>query len=373
MRQSIMLVDDNVTGDLRLLRAKHAIGCNLQIIDIRNGAEPHHRSLLRMVLIVGWLVTQCLLTSFTRYRRLFRILGHKTPDSFFSGLPSCVRWLIRSARAGTVLKSLSRPNPPQLVYAHDLYCAVASVLTPPTPETALIYDTHELQIHRNRKTGLARLMIEYALEQRVLQQATEVRVVNRAIVELMTQLYDMPATVLVEYNDHFTHHPTTIPPVSRRPVLVYVGRGVQGRRLELLDRPPTDVGFDVHAYLLGARLPTSISGQYWHYGPEQYEEHLLALARLVRCIMWCCVDTSSLSYQFATPNKFFQALAAGIPIIASKGTYLAEIVQKYGIGVVFDGSNLPKVAQQVMSPLYAQWVAGTETFRAKLRSGEIVI
>ena len=373
MRQSIILVDDDVNGDLRLLRTKQALGSSVRLIDIRNEAQQHHRSVFKVAFKVGWLVTQSLFVSFSHYRKLSRFLHCKTPDLVFSGLRACVRWLVRSVHAGTLLKKLSTLDPPQLVYAHDLYCAVVTLVAPPSSATHLIYDTHELQIHRNRKTGLVRIMIEHALEQRVLRQATEVRVVNKAILDVMAELYEMPATVRIEYNDHYPHHPTSIPPVSNRPTLVYVGRGVRGRLLEFLDRPPTKVGFDVHAYLLGTRLPASISGQYWHHGPENYEAHLLSLAQKTRCMMWCSVDTTCLSYKLATPNKFFQALAMGIPIIASKGSYLAEIAYKHGIGVVFDGGNLQTIAQQVMSPLYDQWVACSETFRTQLRSGEVVI
>jgi glycosyltransferase involved in cell wall biosynthesis len=272
-----------------------------------------------------------------------------------------------------VLKTLANSNLPRVVYAHDLYCAVAALLIMPTPNARLIYDSHELQIHRHRKLGRLRILIEYGLEQRILRHANEVRTVNQAISTVMMDLYQIPATVRVEYNDHYTHHSPGVPSISDRPALVFVGKGLRGRQLEVLDRSSVELGFDVHAYLLGTRLPISISGRYWHYGPEKYEEHLLALARSRRSMMWCCVDTTSMSYKLATPNKFFQALAMGIPIIASKGTYLAEIVHKYGIGAVFNGTNLPAISRQVMSPLYTQWVSGTKVFRVQLRSGERVI
>jgi hypothetical protein len=373
LEQRIILVDDDIQGDLRLLRAVQSTGNGALVIDIRNETEHPRSSRLTVAFKVLWLITHSLVLSLVRYRRLSRVLNHAIPRSWFTGLHASIRWLIRSVYAADVLKTLANSNLPRVVYAHDLYCAVAALLIMPTPNTRLIYDSHELQIHRHRKLGRLRILIEYGLEQRILRHAKEVRAVNQAISTVMMDLYQIPATVGIEYNDHYTHHSPAVPSLSDRPALVFVGKGLRGRQLEVLDRSSVELGFDVHAYLLGTRLPISISGRYWHYGPEQYDKHLLALVRSQRSMMWCCVDSQSLSYRLATPNKFFQALAMGIPIIASKETYLASIVHRYGIGAVYEGGNLSTISRQVMSPLYEQWVSATQTFRTHLRSGAVVI
>ena len=41
------------------------------------------------------------------------------------------------------------------------------------------------------------------------------------------------------------------------------------------------------------------------------------------------------SYRYALPNKFFQAQAVECPIIAYDETYLADVIDKYGCGLVF--------------------------------------
>ena len=49
----------------------------------------------------------------------------------------------------------------------------------------------------------------------------------------------------------------------------------------------------------------------------------------------------SLSYKYSLPNKFFEYLHAGLPIIVSSNMeYLADLVSRYNIGWVVDPENL---------------------------------
>ena len=51
--------------------------------------------------------------------------------------------------------------------------------------------------------------------------------------------------------------------------------------------------------------------------------------------------------RFSSPNKFFEALMLGVPLIVIKGSGIDEIVEKYGIGVVI-GSMEPKEIQKAL-------------------------
>ncbi len=90
--------------------------------------------------------------------------------------------------------------------------------------------------------------------------------------------------------------------------------------------------------------------------------------------MWCCLNAQALSYKLALPNKFFQALAVGIPVIASSGTYLADLVNRYELGfVVHDGTDFADLARRVRSPEYERWVYGVAAFREAFRKGHVAI
>ncbi len=67
----------------------------------------------------------------------------------------------------------------------------------------------------------------------------------------------------------------------------------------------------------------------------------------------------------SSPNKFFDALAAGKPIAINFKGWLAELIQQHDIGLVLDPTNFQKAAQQITEalsrPLWAE-KAGRNAF-----------
>lgn len=373
LTKALVLVDDSIDGDCRVLHAIEELGEDVRVVDIRDHGVFATASSTRIFLTAVALIVHGLWLALPRVGRLSRILVWQDLGIYLRGISACMRWLKCAVQTACRMRNESPLSDITQVHANDLYCAVAAICCGFPPNVRLVYDSHELQIHRARKTGIVRILVEYGLEQIVLRRANELRVVNQAISDQMREWYQLPSLVRVVHNDFFQHHPVRIPSAVQAPVLVYVGKGVQGRNLELLDRSPSVLGFEVTVFLLGAKLPAHIDGRYWNTGPVDYSDALLDLVRERRCLMWCCLETSSLSYRLATPNKFFQALAMGIPVIASRGSYLAEIVEEHDIGVVFDGDGLQDVAAVVSGPVFGKWVENVGVFRDKLRNGVVVI
>jgi hypothetical protein len=259
------------------------------------------------------------------------------------------------------------------LHANDLYCAVAAVLAAPS-HARVIYDSHELQFHRNRKTGWLRILIEVGLESIVLQRTDELRVVSYANIRLMEKIYGMLPEFRVVYNNFYSYHDFPLPQCDETPSIVYVGKGLTGRMLEVLDRPFEELGTKVFIYTIGTDLPKNILGSDWIFGSKHYENELLELVKHRRCIMWCCHEDTCLSYKYALPNKFFQAVALGIPSIAFRGTYMAEIIEKYDLGAIYDrekpASHLMKASY---TSRYQQWHTNNLFFRELLQRGEVRI
>jgi glycosyltransferase involved in cell wall biosynthesis len=367
-----VIVDSDIRGDHRIqLSMRESSGPVVLVNICTSGSETDRfwagvASVLLLLRVLIWPVD--------RYRLLKTRLGARVDSNWAGGLPACFGLLSKAMVASArIRRRMTRASGAVVLHAHDLYCGVAAAIAKGRYGPPLIYDAHELEIHRNRRVGWMRLLVEHWLEQFVLSRSTEIRTVNAAILNVMTEWYKVPNAVRIVYSDFYAHIEVVRPSAQIQPAIVYVGQGVNGRMLEYLDHASVTDLFHVQVFLLGSTLPSHIIAAGWGRGAENYEAALVALSRERRCMMWCCLENRCLSYELATPNKFFQALAIGAPIIASQGTYLAEIVLKYDIGAVFDGSNLSEIQKEVLGRRYEAWVTNVLWFRKKIRSGDLVI
>lgn len=363
---SCILIDCPIDGDRRVEAALGRLSIN-RIIDISTEVEAF--STFYNNLRASLLVVRAFFKGLPLIMKARVILPHHPGADVFSGTFALWR-NIRNAVSHQ--KSIGAYK---IIYANDLYCGVVALLGS-TESAHVIYDSHEIQFHRNRKTGLFRVIVEVGLEGMVLRRANQFIVTNHLILDLMKDLFGGLPPVLVQYNDFYFHHPVTAPPFGEKLCLVYVGAGLSGRLLETLDRSPEEVGAELFIYTLGAPLPKVLTGFFWHYGPNNYESHLNDLVTSRPCIMWCCHESRFLSYTAAVPNKFFQAMAFGIPVIALHGTYVAKIVNDYRLGLVYEGGGAGEVKRlidDIKPSVFDEWQSNITVFRQKVRSGDIKI
>ena len=52
----------------------------------------------------------------------------------------------------------------------------------------------------------------------------------------------------------------------------------------------------------------------------------------------CLIENVSLSNYFCLPNKLFENIFAGLPVIASNFPDMGELVKKYGVGIIVENS-----------------------------------
>lgn len=369
---AVVIVDSDVGGDHRVQLSIRESKKPVVLVDIRqsgNWADWVSAVIEGVPLCLRIVLWPC-----RRRLMLMERLGTRVDRRWVSGLPASLGLAMKALVASIrIRRMLNEAGGDVSLHAHDLYCGVAAAIAKGRRDLPLVYDAHELEIHRNRRAGWVRVLLEHGLEQFVLDRSTELKTVNSAIRAVMSEWYRLPRNVRVVSNDFYPHKCAAMPSSQAAPAIVYVGQGVNGRELESLDLPSVTALFQVHVFLIGTALPVHIQARGWWMGPSNYEGELVALARERRCMMWCCLERRCLSYELATPNKFFQALAIGVPIIASQGTYLSEVVRAQDIGMVFDGENLPTIRQVVVGEKYEIWVKNIIRFREQIRTGKLVI
>lgn len=242
--------------------------------------------------------------------------------------------------------------PCEVIIANDLPQLAAGILAARAHGAALIYDAHEFYPSQPFTKGTATTLEE--IERRLIGWADVLVTVNDSIADLIALTYhcQRPATIL---NCKARH---TGPPVSREDsplraflragpqqrVLLYQGNLAGSRNLEqLVDgmasvrHPDVVLAFMGKASAVGDALQEraralGLLGTRVHFVPEQSSANLLA---------WTAgADAGIIPYPHSdmntwlvSPNKLYEFLAVGLPILASHGPELRRFVGDLGVGV----------------------------------------
>ena len=366
----IVVVDDEIEGDKRVAAFIERLGAgkSVHVVDIR---APGAGGVLQiMAALAGFtrLLAGGLRAGFRKRQKIQHLLDK---ERFVSkGFVRSLQWLWRACRSRRRIADMA-PGAADMIYAADLHAALAATMGAPA-DVPMLYDSHELQIHRNRKKDKLRILLEFGLERMVISRADDVATVCAPIAGLLESWHDLaPGSIEIVHNNFYAPQPLPdpLPGPDAPPAIVYVGMGLIGRGLEKLDTE--ELPFIFRVYTLGRELPPSLKGRAWSFGPVDYLEDLKAFRRRHRCMMWCAAEPSCLSYELSLPNKFFQALALGMPIIATPGTYLAELISRYDIGMTDEGLSLEDIARAMRAPDFERWVKNAVQLQQLLRAGQV--
>jgi glycosyltransferase involved in cell wall biosynthesis len=84
-----------------------------------------------------------------------------------------------------------------------------------------------------------------------------------------------------------------------------------------------------------------------------------------------CYGQKTLLERTLIPNRLYESCYLGRPIIVNKGTYLAEIVSKHGLGIVVDLDDLnglySKISGYIDMEMYQQYLVNCEQYIEKVK------
>ena len=82
------------------------------------------------------------------------------------------------------------------------------------------------------------------------------------------------------------------------------------------------------------------------------------------------ITSEFLSYYYALPNKFFESISAGLPVLTSQNPDMKQLVEQYDIGLTCDPSDsqaIAKTLQDLFIPeTYARFKENVEIARQEL-------
>jgi glycosyltransferase involved in cell wall biosynthesis len=275
-----------------------------------------------------------------------------------------VRFVSHQAHLARVLRDLR----PDILHAHDSNALVSVAFAARSLGIPYVYDAHDLWLGRPRRERsrlyFALNQLYYSLVERLLvRRAAAALTVSPPIAEHLARRYGLAEVALVpNYPEPPGQtHPRDIRalagaeglPVDAR-VVLYVGGLMAGRGLEQLVDAAAMVeraelvflGDGVLAEPLRRRATANGSGERVHVLPPVPSADLIDVAASADVGVSPIVP-SCLNYRFSLPNKLFQYMAAGLPVVASDFPQVREVVVGAGCGVVVDTRRPAEIARGI--------------------------
>jgi glycosyltransferase involved in cell wall biosynthesis len=255
---------------------------------------------------------------------------------------------------------------PAIVVAHDLPMLPIAVSVSLRCGAKLVYDSHELYCEQEFSRRERRRWTE--IESKYIGNCDAVITINPSIAGELEKRYGI-RDVKVLYNAERAGDP----PINRRlfhkvyglspetKVVLFQGGLIAGRNLDVLVRAMKSVRNPLVDLVvmgegnLGSSLKKTadrlgLSGRV-HFHPGVPQEDLLAFS--------ACADAGVIPYQpnclnnyYCTPNKLFEFIAAGVPILASDLPEIRNFLIPNRIGLVGDMST-PDTAACVIDDFFS--------------------
>jgi glycosyltransferase involved in cell wall biosynthesis len=327
---------------------------------------------------VGWAAAGVVATPWVAYRLIDqRLLGGRAPTPRPGGtLDWAVRW--RSATFGWAEAAGSAAPPADVHHGHDLTGLPAAIRGADRDRGLAVYDSHELFVETEshaHRPWLARRWLA-TIERRLARRVAALVSVNRTLADLLVKRLSLgrlpPARVVVVHNAP----PRWTPPEPRpdhlkqalglpteTPVVLYHGGFTLDRGLlplaDAMSRPGLEaahlvyLGYGPLREALVARAGEPRSGGRIHVldavDPEQLAEWVASAD-----VGAMPNQPTTANERLSTPNKLFECLAAGVPVVTADYPERRRIVLEDPggpLGAVCDATDPGSIAAAIRSLL----------------------
>jgi len=377
--RALVLVRNSVTYDARVLREGRLLqelGYDTTIVGSVSTAEPAREATLAGVPVIR--LAPGALPGRRRWRRngsgasISAGLAPRAHTPKGCDVKRSVRRLLVTLdwyRRGLAQVRRSRPT---LVHCNDyntMWIGVAAKLG----GARVIYDSHELWPDRNlRPEPRGWLLLCEAL---FVRAADQVITTSPGYADVLARRYRIPRPTVVRNVPEPGRPGRTSANGSRR--AVYFGAITRHRGLEdaieLLDRVPELrlrlVGPEAWSFrtdLLEAARRLGVAARVEFAGPVPPDRaaDVLADADLGLAL----IQPACLSYELTLPNKLFEYVHAGLPVVGTNLPVIRTFIDDYGVGVTVrpgDGADLAEKVQALLDP------ETNAVFRARVRQAAL--
>lgn len=257
---------------------------------------------------------------------------------------------------------------PDAVHANDGNTLAPAMLLKVLDGARIVYDSHELWLRRNvRQDRWLAPAVEALTERLGVAMSDGIITVSPSIVRWLQDTYRLRVAPSLVRNiplregdppdpaDGRLRELTGLGPEDR--IVSYVGGITTGRGLEETVEALTLLPENVHLVLLGFGSPEYVDGLVAR-AAERGVGHRVHLAGQVpgpqvpqtladADVAVVFVRPIVLSYLYSLPNKLFESIHAGLPIVAADLPDTAAVVREHGVGEVFDARTPAELAAAI--------------------------
>lgn len=266
-------------------------------------------------------------------------------------------------------------NKVDALFANDLDTLWANYCASKMKKIPLIYDSHEIfcEVPELQKTPLKKKIWE-RLERRILPKLKHCITVNQSIADYFKKKYNIPFFVVRNIPQETPNFKPKSKqelgiPVNRK-ILILQGAGINIERgAEELVQAMASV--DAHLYIIGGgdvfpvlkKMITELNlTEKITIKDKMTKSELLHFTYYADIGISIDKDTN-LNYHFSLPNKIFDYIQAGIPVLASNLPEIKNIITRYNIGCIIDNHEPKHIAEKLNKMLnssdYKTWKENT--------------
>jgi glycosyltransferase involved in cell wall biosynthesis len=264
----------------------------------------------------------------------------------------------------TTIKLIQIPT--DVYHAHDENTLIACYLAALWCKNKLIFDAHELPLRDIRKRWLHALLIN--LFTFMLRRCSGIITVSSPIAQKICELYHVPKASLVrnvpEYQetqrgDQIKQHLGLA--VNTR-IALYQGNLQSDRGLDQLIQAASFLSQDVVIVMMGRGIgetPAQLEALIVSEGVADRVKILPPVAYKELATWTSSADIGLIIYspnyssnvQMCLPNKLFEYLMSGLPVLASQLDAVIDILNSYGVGRIVSSLNPVDVGTAINSML----------------------
>lgn len=242
-----------------------------------------------------------------------------------------------------------------LIQIHSLDLLPLGVLLKVLLKTKLVYDAHELETERIHLRGI-RKRLGKVVEHIFIRWTDSVIVVNDSIAAWYKHSYPIthPITIMnipdthkmsgssIQNNSNVLHKHFNIS--NNDLIFIYLGNFSVGRGIKRLLKIFQKVSQDRHIVFMGNGILEKVIAKEAHETPNIHLHPPVSFEKIIPItsgadIGVCFIENICLSYYYSLPNKFFQYLFSGLPIISYDSPEQKRILTKYQCGWSFEEDN----------------------------------